>query len=206
MLVAFSIPYPIHKLVQNREFSNLPLESAALNTNQHYHIMVLGTGKNNDPLLSENLRLSQEVLARFVEALKWCKRLPEYTLVCSGPLVRGDKSQAVLLKETAVMLGIPPQHIQLIDQGVNTKTEAAHYVQKFGKHNSLILCISALHMKRAKAWFYDLGLRNIYPAPSHYKAPHAAVALDSWIPSMSSFFTWQEYLKEILCTWMVPSV
>jgi uncharacterized SAM-binding protein YcdF (DUF218 family) len=168
--------------------------------------MVLGAGKNNDPLRSENLRLSQEVLARLFEAVKRCKRLPEYTLVCSSPLVRGDKSQAVLLKETAVMLGIPPQHIQLIDQGVNTKTEAAQYVQKFGKHNPLILCTSALHMKRAKVWFYYHGLRNIYPAPPHYKAPHTAFLLDSCIPNMSSFFTWQEYLKEVLCTWMVPSV
>ena len=94
------------------------------------------------------------------------------------------------------------------EETYNTKTEAElyaqQYAQKFGKHNPLILCTSALHMKRAKAWFHYHGLRNIYPAPSHYKAPHAAVALDSWIPSMSSFFTWQEYLKEVLGTSMVP--
>ena len=205
LLMVFSIPYPIYKLVQLREATFAPLDSAALIQSEHHNILVLGAGINNDPLLSENLRLSQEVLSRLVEGVKWSRRLPDFNLICSGPLIHGDKSQALLLKETAEMLGIDSKHIECVDQAFNTKTEAQHYSNKFVSTDPLILCTSALHMARAKAWFQHFGVQRLYAAPSGYIAPHEPSYVNHWIPSWSSFYMWQNYLKEVLGTWMVPS-
>jgi hypothetical protein len=205
LLMLFSTPYPIYKLVQTREFTFAPLDSQSLNKSEHYNIMVLGAGKNNDILLSENLRLSQEVLSRLVEGVKWCRRLPHCTLICSGPLVKDDKSQAQLLKETAVMLGLDSNNIEYIDQGFNTQTEAQQYFLKFDTTKPLIICTSALHMERSKAWFQHYGVQRVYAAPSSYRAPHEPSSLDQWIPSWSSFSMWQNYFKEVLGTWMVAS-
>lgn len=200
LLIFFSILYIIYKLVQMREFAFAPLDSQSLNKSEHYNIMVLGAGKNNDILLSENLRLSQEVLSRLVEGIKWCRRLPHCTLICSGPLVKGDKSQALLLKETAVILGIDSNNIECIDQGFNTQTEAQQYTLKCDTTKPLIVCTSALHMARAKAWFQHYGVPDVYAAPSAYTASHEPSSLAQWMPSWSSFFKWQNYFKEILGT------
>ncbi len=205
IIMLFSIPYPICKLVQAREFFFAPLDSQSLNKSEHYNIMVLGAGKNNDPQLSENLRLSQEVLSRLVEGIKWCRRLPHFTLICSGPLVKGDKSQAQLLKETAVMLGVDSNRIECVDQGFNTQTEAQQYTLKFDTTKPLIVCTSALHMSRAKVWFQHYGVTHVYAAPSSYSAPHEPSSVDQWMPSWSSFFKWQNYFKEVLGTLMVAS-
>jgi uncharacterized SAM-binding protein YcdF (DUF218 family) len=204
IILFFSIPNPIYKLIQNREFTFILLDRAALNKNEHYNIIVLGAGKNNDQLLSENLRLSQEVLSRLIEGIKWSRQLPDFTLICSGPLVKGDKSQSLLLKETADMLGVDPKHIELIDQGYNTKTEAEQYTNKFDLKEPLILCTSALHMTRAKAWFEHYGVQRVYAAPSSYSAPHKPFSFNQWLPSWSSFFMWQTYLKELLGAYLVP--
>lgn len=158
LLVFFSIPYPIYKLVQAREFVFAPLHSQSVNKSEHYNIMVMGAGKNNDILLSENLRLTQEELSRLVEGIKWCRRLPHFTLICSGPLVKGDKSQSQLLKETAVILGVDSERIECIDQGFNTQTEAQQYTFKLDTLKPLIVCTSALHMARAKACFQHYGV------------------------------------------------
>lgn len=205
LIMGFSIPYPIDKFVQTREFAFAPLDSQSLNRSEHYHIMVLGAGKNNDILLSENLRLTQEVLSRLVEGIKWCRRLPHFTLICSGPLVKGDKSQAQLLKETAIMLGIDSDNIECIDQGFNTQTEAQQHTLKFDTTKPLIVCTSALHMSRAKAWFQHYGVPHVYAAPYSYSAPHEPSSVDEWMPSWSSFFKWQNYFKEVLGTLMVAS-
>ena len=192
----FSMSFPVRKLVQNREFQHLPLELSSLNYQDHYNIIVLGSGKNDDVRLSENLRLSQEVLSRLIEALKWCKRLPNFTLICSGPVGQGDKSQALLLKETAVMLGIDASRIQLLEDVHNTQSEAEQYVKFFNTETPIILCTSALHMTRAKAWFEHFGVRKIHPAPANYKAAQQPLTLQRFLPQWSSHKLWQSYLKE----------
>ena len=140
-----------------------------------------------------------------MEAVKWCKNLPEFILICFCPWVGGDKSQAQLLKETVVILGIDSNNIECIDQGFNTQTKAQQYTLKFDPTKPLILCTSALHMARAKAWFQTYGVHRVFAAPSGYSAPHEPFSLDQWIPSWSSFSMWQNYFKEVLGTWMVPS-
>jgi uncharacterized SAM-binding protein YcdF (DUF218 family) len=131
-----------------------------------------------------------------VEAIKWCNRLPHFTLICSGPIGKGDKSQALLLKETAIALGVESQQIKLLEQVHNTKTEAEQYVQLFEKDTPLILCSSALHLNRAKAWFEYSGVRKIYPAPANFKAAQEPISLKSFLPQWSSYKLWQSYFKE----------
>ena len=204
LLIFFSLPYPIYRIVQFRKFVFDPLESKKLNNTKHYNILILGAGKNNDKLLTENLRLNQEVISRLVEGVKWCNRLPRFTLICSGPLIEGDKSQALLLKETAIELGVYYKFIEMIELGQNTKTEAEQYVKHYGINTPLILCTSALHMRRAKEWFAYNGVKNIFPAPSSFLCPHQPISWKLFLPAWSSFFNWQNYFKEVLGERLVP--
>lgn len=202
--LCFSIPWPIHSLVQQREFAYNPLNSDDLDSNLTVNIIVLGAGTNDDEQLENNLALSKEVLCRLVEGVKWCHSLPNATLICSGPKGDRKQSQADLLKRTALSLGVDNNRVYLIDQGYNTELEAKHYVDLIGADVPLILCTSALHMERAVALFKSSGVQKIYPAPAWYSAPHETRAWKLLIPNWSSFTMWQSYLKEVFGELLIP--
>lgn len=205
LFMLFSIPYPIYKLVQTREFAFAPLDSQSLIKSEHYHIMVLGAGKNNDPQLSENLKAVPRGTLSTRRRDKMVPAIAAFYANLLRSLGKGDKSQAQLLKETAVMLGVDSNRIECVDQEFNTQTEAQQYTLKFDTTKPLIVCTSALHMSSAKAWFQYYGVPHVYATTFSYSAPHEPSSVDQWMPSWSSFFKWQNYFKEVLGTWMVAS-
>lgn len=200
----FSIPYPIFRIAQQREFSYTTVSNMSLDTSKPIFIIALGSGKNDDIRLVENQRLSSEALSRLIEAIKWFKKLPRATLVCSGPIGIGDKSQATLMKETAVALGVDEVHIHSLEHVTNTKTEAEQFIKNHNPDAQLILCTSALHMPRAVRWFKHYGVQNIYPAPSSFTAPDQPMHWNHWLPSLRSFEKWQRYFKEVVGEFFVP--
>jgi len=194
----FSLPYPIHQLIQLRESESLPLDSSSVSKSQHCNVVVLGAGKNDDVRLWANQRLSLQALGRLVEGVKWMHRLPNAKLVVSGPVGKGDISQARHMAEAAKLMGVAAGRISLQENVYNTHTEAEQYVKHQGTKAPLILCTSALHMKRAVLWFEAYGVEKVFAAPSSFLVPREPVTWKSWIPQFDSFGKWQQYLKEVL--------
>ena len=199
---AVSLPFIPQALVRSLEFKYPPTPEVEIN--RSYHIMVLGAGKNDDERLSANQRLETVPLARLVEGVKWYHRVEEALLIGSGPQGRGDLSQAAIMRQTAIALGVSPDHTATLPHVKNTRTEAKAYVDVYGTDTPLILCTSAKHMPRAVAWFEKHGVKEVIPAPAHYLAPRMKrYTWRSFIPQMSNLNLWQSWAKEVVGKWLV---
>ena len=167
--------------------------------NKKYHILVLGAGKNDDTRLQFQQRLSPLALMRLIEGVRLCLQLSETQLITSGPKGKGDKSQAQLMKETAIALGVQQECISVQENVTNTETEAAAYLAAFGTDTPLIVCTSAIHMPRAVAWFEANGVKQIIAAPTDYLAPKSiAFQWRSLLPSLKNLDLWKLWGKEVL--------
>ncbi len=202
----FSISKPISFLIGHLEGKYPPNTtlSDSYDTSGIVNILVLGSGKNDDPRLKYQQRLSPVALMRLIEGVRLSILLPRAKLITSGSIGHGDKSQAQLMKETAVALGIRQDRIFIQEAIYNTRSEAEAYVSSFGKETPLILCTSAIHLPRAVAWFEAKGVKQIIAAPTDYLAPKSA----KWhwqglIPSIRNMDLWKQWLKEIIGMFLV---
>ena len=197
----FSISKPIGLLIrqiENEYPPNIAL-SAVSAQDSLVHIIVLGAGKNDDTRLQGPQRLSSVALMRLIEGVRICLQIPKAKLITSGPTGKGDKSQAQLMKETAIGLGIQQERIFIQEAVTNTQTEAEAYVAAFGTDAPLIVCTSAIHMARAVAWFEAKGVKRIIAAPTDYLAPKSvAFQWRSLLPSLKNLNLWQQWGKEVL--------
>lgn len=198
-LLLVSLPIIPYKLIQLREFS-LPPQPVLKDKDAIYHIIVLGAGKNDDRQLKANQRLSRNAMARLVEGVKWMHQLPNAKLITSGPQFQGDLSQAELMKQTAVLLGVEATRIETQPEVFNTANEAKVYFTNHGTETPLIVCTSAIHLPRAVKWFAHYGVANIHPAPAYYHAPQKKLEFSDFMPSWQSFELWQNWIKESLGT------
>lgn len=163
------------------------------------NIIILGAGKNNDARLSPVARLNPLALMRLTEGIRLYRMLPAAKLVCSGPYGTGKVSQGELMRNAAISLGVPAAHIVAQSEGTNTETEASTYVFRHGTETPLVICTSALHMRRAIAWFRYHGVRRIYPAPVDFKAPLGdKITFSTFLPDIGYWSSWQQLMKEIL--------
>lgn len=138
-----------------------------------YHITVLGGGHGFDSRLPANSLLSQKALGRLNEAIRLHRQLPNSKLVLSGfSFTSGQTTQAEMLQETALLLGVERQAILLQKEPGNTYEEAKVYRQKFwnesDKNHQTILVTNASHMPRAVMVFRKFGLDPI-SSPTNYR-------------------------------------
>ncbi len=182
LFVISTSPVP-ELLTRQLEKQYITLDPATLPPGKEWHIVVLGGGQSNAPELTAANRLSSEALGRLVEGVRLHRLLPGSKIVCSGYAQSGRLSQAETLAQAALDLGVDPADTLLLVKPAQTKAEASAYFDRFGKHTSLILVTSALHLPRALSWFHRVGLDPI-PAPTNH-----AVKIDpnrwtyDWLPS-----------------------
>ena len=205
----FSTSFVIRQLVKKveRSFDSLSATDVErLQNREELYIMVLGAGKNNDNSLHGQQRLSLDALARLTEGITLHRQLPHAKLITSGPKGHGDKSQAVLMRETAVALGVDKNKIICFEAISNTKSEAKTFAQQIGKDKTVIVCTSAKHMPRALAWFRKMGVNKVYAAPSNYYVHDGSrITWQAFLPSMQNLSLWQSYFKEKLGMGLVSS-
>ena len=205
----FSTSFIIRQLVKKveRSFESLSATDLEhLQNKEELYIMVLGAGKNNDTSLHGQQRLSLAALARLTEGITLYRQLPHAKLITSGPKGYGDKSQAVLMQETAVALGVDKNKIICFEAISNTKSEAKTFAEQIGKDKTVIVCTAALHMPRALAWFRKMGVNKVYAAPSNYQFHYGSrLTWQAFLPTMKNLYLWQSYLKEKLGMGLVSS-
>lgn len=196
-LYLLSTPVVSRLGIQMLEQQYPPLLMADCPPERPCHIVVLGAGKNNDTRLPPNVRLSPNALARLVEGLRHYKAGEDRVLITSGPFGRGEESQAAIMKATAHALGADTARIHLLEEVVNTHTEAELYTRLFGTDATVILCTSASHLPRAMKWFRHYGVENIHASPSLYLAPAGEAFRLRWLlPSSRSLVCWYTTARE----------
>ena len=130
-------------------------------------ILVLGAGHSHTSGFTVNDRLSDTALKRLVEGIRLHRLLPNSKLMCSGYSSSSRQTQAEVLAETALLLGVSPKDTLMQGIPTNTEEEAVAYAQRFGNSKPLILVTSAIHMPRSMYWFEQQGVSAI-PAPTHH--------------------------------------
>ena len=123
------------------------------------------------------------------------------TLIFTGgqlPWDIGDKTEGDYLKDEAVLLGVPKEHIYVTREVQNTAQEAnAVRALLKDKNSKIILVTSAYHMPRASKLF-EANKLNVTPFPVDFKSTNKKLTIMSFIPSTGGLDATFTALREFL--------
>jgi len=129
-------------------------------------IVVLGGGHTSDPKLPITSQISKNSLVRLVEGIRIYNGLPKSKLILSGGSPFEKISNAQVLAEVAIAIGVKKEDLILEDISKDTEDEA-RLIQEIVGQERFILITSASHMPRSIALFKRVGMHPI-PAPTDH--------------------------------------
>lgn len=133
-----------------------------------YDIIVLGGGHGFDDRLPANSLLSSTALGRLNEGIRLHNQLPNSRLILSGYSSSGRTTQAEMLRNTALLLGVEKKRTKMQSEPGNTLEEARVYSERFARDQQVILVTSAVHMPRSVMLFKRTGI-DVIPSPTNYQ-------------------------------------
>ncbi|MDR8390268.1 YdcF family protein [Aliifodinibius sp. S!AR15-10] len=164
-----STPLIPTQVINSLEDRYEPIEIAEIaDRTRAFHILVLGGGHGFDDRLPANSLLSLNALGRLNEGVRLHRMLPNSKLVLSGFSGSGRTTQAEMLQQTAILLGVDEEATIVQKEPGNTYEEAKIYAETFGNTHPLILVTSATHMLRATRVFEHFGIKPV-PSPTNYR-------------------------------------
>lgn len=152
------------------------------------YVMVLGSGHTVDDQIPPTSELSRNGLMRLVEGIRILRMYPGAKLILSGYSAGSSISNARLMANIAVSLGIAKPDIILLESAKDT-WEEAHQAAGFVGTKRLVLVTSASHMQRALNDFHSANLDPI-PAPTNY------LAVDNINQAWERFTPQSKYLEQ----------
>ena len=183
LLMTSTGPLP-HRLIRSLEkryevFTG-PL---SLQEGERLHILVLGGGHTSDERLPANNQLSLSALGRLTEGIRLHRLHPGSLFILSGYPGLDQLSNAEVMYNTALLLGVSAEDMAIIPEPENTRQEALAYLGHYGSRHPLIMVTTATHIPRAMIWFRKAGLEPI-PAPTNHAIKESPVSKPRWwIPS-----------------------
>ena len=177
-------------LVNSLENRYLPLDSELFKVpaeeDKDIHILVLGGGHGYDDRLPANALLSSNARGRLHEGIRLHHQIPGSKLVLSGSTSSpGKLTQAEMLRDAALLLGVDENSIILQKEPVNTCQEAQKYAAAFKNRNDVILVTSAMHMPRAEKLFMDFGI-EVTPSATNYRLKGSWKSKRLGLPSLGN--------------------
>ncbi|MCM8536994.1 MAG: YdcF family protein [Lentisphaeraceae bacterium] len=164
-------------LISWRPFSNLyimvfesqyPTHLNKVEGKDYQYIAVLSSGHTDDETLPATEQQGAQSLYRLVEGVRLQKMYPNSKLVFSGYSYRGQKTNAEVSKEAAVILGADAERIIMLDNTRDTIEESIA-IKKLVEDETILLVTSASHMPRAMALFKGQKI-NADAAPCQFEA------------------------------------
>jgi len=144
------------------------------------YIVVLGGWHQHNDSLPVTSQLNVNSLQRVVETLRISNIHPEARIITSGSAAGNTSSNAEIVKQSLVLLGIAENKIITENFPRDTEEEAQLISQRV--HGAkVILVTNADHMLRAVNYFKTQGV-DVIPAPTGY-----------WIKSPDSKKNWTYY-------------
>ncbi|PNK63659.1 MULTISPECIES: envelope biogenesis factor ElyC [Pantoea] len=146
-------------------------------------IVVLGGGYTFNPDWAPSSNLIGNSLPRVAEGVRQWRRNPQATMIFTGAAAgQNPVSNAQVAASVALSLGVPPDHIQVLDRPKDTEQEARAVRGVVGQR-SFLLVTSANHMARALNFFHAAGLTPL-AAPANQLA--IASPLNWWERALPS--------------------
>ncbi len=130
-------------------------------------VVVLSGGHTPDAQLPITGQLSDASLVRLVEGVQIHRKLPKSKLVLSGGGVFSEVTEAKVMMDVAIALGMNAKDLVLESESKDTKDQA-RLIHKIVGDSRFILVTSASHMPRSMALFLKKGMQPI-PAPVGHK-------------------------------------
>jgi uncharacterized SAM-binding protein YcdF (DUF218 family) len=127
-------------------------------------IVVLGGGHTTDQEIPVTSQVSDESLVRLIEGVRLHNKIPGSKLILSGGKVFDAISDAEVMGEIAMGIGVKQEDIVLESSSKDTE-EQAQLIEPIVGNDEFILVTSAVHMPRSIALFRKLGMHPI-PAPT----------------------------------------
>jgi uncharacterized SAM-binding protein YcdF (DUF218 family) len=195
-LIISTLPVP-KILVQTLENKYPQLsEQTIKNLPDSCDIIVLGGGHTDDKDLTPNNQLSTKALCRLVEGIHIHRMIRGSKLILSGYSGGSRLSQAMVLYQTALILGVDTNSMELLSTPSNTRMEAEEYVKYFGTGENLIVVTSDIHMPRAMILFREAALKPT-AAPTNQILKYASGKyIWKWVPSASNIVMMEEVIHE----------
>jgi len=126
-------------------------------------VVVLSGGHSPDSNLPITGQLSDASLVRLAESIRIHRELPQSKLILSGGAVFSTITEAKVMADVAIVLGVDAKNLILESESKDTKDQA-RLIQNIVGDNRFILVTSASHMPRSMALFQKKGMCPI-PAP-----------------------------------------
>jgi uncharacterized SAM-binding protein YcdF (DUF218 family) len=136
------------------------------------YIVVLGNWHSQDMNFPLSSQLSSVSLTRLIEGIIIYHQNSGSKLVLSGNYCGTTVSNAKVMADVAMALGVQKENIILKEGALNTEEEA-YLIGKFMKNENkpFVLVTSASHMTRSMKLFREQGLFPI-PAPTYFRIRH----------------------------------
>jgi uncharacterized SAM-binding protein YcdF (DUF218 family) len=205
-LLIISTPFIPKALVKSLESKYPQLTDESIkNLPDSCDIIVLGGGHSDDKDLSPNNQLSTTALGRLAEGIRIHRMIPGSRLVLSGYRGESELSQALVLYQTALLLGVDSALMTMQILPSNTRMEAEEYAKNFGTGNDLIVVTDDLHMPRAMMLFQKAGL-NPVASPTNQILKYGSHKYRwRWIPSSGNIGMMEAVIHEyvgMIWTWV----
>ena len=196
-----STSYMPEKLVENLEANYKTINYKQLDTAKMYGIHVLGAGYTPDPNLSATAQLDLRTLGRLIEGIQIFVQLPKSRLITSGYAHKNPESQASVARRAAIELGVPKDHIEMLETPSTTWEEVLAFKDKFGDSLIPIVVTDAIHMPRAIKMYKAAGYEAI-AAPTNFKVKHGPRSYFGFsLPNVHSIKLMDSWLHEVLGEW-----
>jgi uncharacterized SAM-binding protein YcdF (DUF218 family) len=130
------------------------------------YISVLGGGHTDSENFSANNKLNSSALERIIEGVRLARALPGAKLIVSGIGVENGPSNAEIMAQVAVGLGIDANRIIRLGTPVDT-IEESEQVKRVVGDAPFALVTSAWHMPRAVTLMRHAGMHPL-PCPTDY--------------------------------------
>ena len=169
----FSFPALPNFFLERLEYRYQPLAlTTASDTSTCYAlpavkwIVILGGGQTSDHNIPITSWLSKTSLVRLVEGLRLHKKIPESKIILSGGKVFDVVSEAEIMAEVAVSIGVNREDL-ILEQDSNDTKDQARIIRPIVGSDVFILVTSASHMPRSMALFKKQGMHPIAAPAGH---------------------------------------
>ena len=147
------------------------------------YIVILGCGHTTNYALPTTSQLKTCSLQRLVEAVRIYKLHPEARIITSGYSGSDPVPNALVVKQAAILLGIP-EHKIITESFPKDTEEEAELIAPRVKGTTVVLVTNADHMPRSINYFKAHGVDPI-PAPAGY-----------WVKNVNSKKTWADFTPQ----------
>ncbi len=196
---ASPVPVLLAKNLENR-YGILHAEEIGM-PGKTVHLLVLGGGHTNDDRLPANNQLTLQALGRLTEGIRLQRQLPGSLLITSGWSSSGKTTQAGMLTQTALLLGVDSASIRMQTLPQNTRMEALEYKRMFGDTARLVIVTSAIHMPRAMYHFRQVGLEPLAAPTNHLVKDDGRNPYRNWLPTADKIRMMESVVHEYGGLW-----